>query len=119
MDEKERGEQALHDDRGGRAAGQAVVDAATAELLARVFDALADPSRVRIMSALAGAELCVGDLASILDMSVSAISHQLRLLRAIRVVRGRREGRHVYYALDDEHVHELFRRGLEHVQHGS
>jgi DNA-binding transcriptional ArsR family regulator len=94
-----------------------LVDSATAERLAQVFRAMADPTRVRILSALAEAELCVGDLAGVLEMSISAISHQLRLLRELRVVRKRREGKHIYYALDDEHVRDLFERGLEHVQH--
>jgi ArsR family transcriptional regulator len=88
-----------------------------AEQLAQIFRALADPTRVRIVSVLAEVELCVGDLAAVLGMSVSAVSHQLRLLRELRVVRKRREGKHVYYALDDEHVEDLFARGLEHVRH--
>lgn len=94
-----------------------LVDSATAEQLAQVFRAMADPTRVRILSALSEAELCVGDLAEVLGMSISAISHQLRLLRELRVVRKRREGKHIYYALDDEHVRDLFERGLEHVRH--
>lgn len=103
----------LHDE--GRP--EPLIDSATAEQLAQVFRAMADPTRVRILSALVGAELCVGDLAEVLEMSISAISHQLRLLRELRVVRKRREGKHIYYALDDEHVRDLFERGLEHVQH--
>jgi DNA-binding transcriptional ArsR family regulator len=59
----------------------------------------------------------VGDIATALGMSVSAVSHQLRLLRELRVVRKRREGKHIYYALDDEHVQQLFALGLEHVRH--
>jgi ArsR family transcriptional regulator len=96
---------------------QTPVDLETAERLAKVFHAIADPTRIRILSALAEAELCVSDLAAALGMSISAISHQLRLLRELRVVRKRREGKHVYYALDDDHVRDLFERGLEHVQH--
>lgn len=99
-------------------AGQPLLDALTAERLAQTFRAMADPTRVRILSALAGAELCVGDLADALDMSVSAISHQLRLLRQLRIVRRRRAGRHMYYTLDDEHIRDLFEIGLEHVSHG-
>lgn len=97
--------------------GQLLADPSTAEQLAQVFRAMADPTRVRILSALACAELCVGDLAAALQMSVSAVSHQLRLLRELRVVCKRREGKHIYYALDDEHVQELFALGLEHVKH--
>jgi DNA-binding transcriptional ArsR family regulator len=107
----------LHDEAKAGAACQVLVAPATAEQLAQVFRALADPTRVRIVSALAGAELCVGDLAAVLGMSISAVSHQLRLLRELRVVCKRREGKHIYYALDDEHVSDLFERGLEHVQH--
>jgi DNA-binding transcriptional ArsR family regulator len=110
-------EEALHDEARAEEARQALVTPSTAERLAQVFRALADPTRVRIVSALARAELCVGDLAAVLGMSVSAVSHQLRLLRELHVVRKRREGKHIYYALDDEHVGDLFARGLEHVQH--
>jgi ArsR family transcriptional regulator len=73
---------------------------------------------VRIVSLLADAELCVCDLAVALGMSQSAVSHQLRTLRDLRLVRWRREGRQIYYALDDDHVADLFRRGLDHVAHG-
>lgn len=111
------GEEALHDEARAEEARQSLVLSSTAERLAQVFRALADPTRVRIVSALARAELCVGDLAAVLGMSVSAISHQLRLLRELRVVRKRRDGKHIYYALDDQHVGDLFERGLEHVQH--
>ncbi|HID63765.1 MAG TPA: transcriptional regulator, partial [Anaerolineae bacterium] len=62
-------------------------------------------------------ELCVHELAACLGMSQSAISHQLRTLREMRLVRLRKEGRHVYYALDDEHIHDLLHQGLEHVEH--
>ena len=86
--------------------------------LAETFRALSDPTRLRIVSLLAGAELCVYDLAAVLGMGQSAVSHQLRTLRDLRLVRWRREGRQIFYTLDDEHVADLFRRGLEHVQHG-
>jgi DNA-binding transcriptional ArsR family regulator len=91
---------------------------ATALGLADLFRALADPTRVRILSALAAAEVCVNDLAEALQMGQSAVSHQLSYLREARLVRGRREGRHVYYRLDDDHVRGLFAQGLEHVIHG-
>jgi ArsR family transcriptional regulator len=86
--------------------------------LAETFKALSDPSRVRIVSLLASAELCVCDLAAALGMSQSAVSHQLRTLRDLRLVRWRRDGRQIFYALDDEHVAELFQMGLDHVLHG-
>jgi DNA-binding transcriptional ArsR family regulator len=101
-----------------RRAHACLIDGSAATLLAELFKALADPSRVRIISALTHTELCVHDLAATLGMSQSAVSHQLRSLREMRLVRYRKEGRHVYYQLDDEHIRDLFRRGLEHVEHG-
>jgi DNA-binding transcriptional ArsR family regulator len=94
-----------------------LVDSLSATRLSEIFKALSDPSRVRIISALTHTELCVYDLAAALGMSQSAVSHQLRSLREMRLVRYRKEGRHVYYQLDDEHIGDLFRRGLEHVEH--
>ena len=85
--------------------------------LAETFKAMSDPTRVRILHALSHAELCVGDLAAVLEMTESAVSHQLRLLRGLRVVRARREGKQVYYALDDEHVTRLFQLSMEHLGH--
>jgi ArsR family transcriptional regulator, lead/cadmium/zinc/bismuth-responsive transcriptional repressor len=84
--------------------------------LAETFRVLGDPTRVRILDALAAAELCVCDLATLLGLSESAVSHQLRLLRTMRIVRARREGRMVFYALDDQHVTGLFEQGLQHVE---
>lgn len=86
------------------------------DALAETFRVLGDPTRVRILDALAGAELCVCDLATLLGVSESAVSHQLRLLRTMRIVRSRRAGRMVYYALDDQHVTALFDQGLRHVE---
>jgi DNA-binding transcriptional ArsR family regulator len=85
--------------------------------LAETFEALADPTRVRLVSALVEAELSVGELATLVGMSLSAVSHQLRLLRRLRLVRRRREGRRIFYALDDEHIATIYRCGLDHVQH--
>jgi DNA-binding transcriptional ArsR family regulator len=93
------------------------LDAAMSARLAETFKALADPTRVRMLHALSHAELCVGDLAAVLEMSESAVSHQLRLLRSLRVVRGRRDGKLVFYTLDDEHVARLFQISLEHLGH--
>jgi DNA-binding transcriptional ArsR family regulator len=84
--------------------------------LAEMFRVLGDPTRVRMLDALAAAELCVCDLATLLGVSESAVSHQLRLLRTMRIVRSRREGRMVFYALDDQHVTALFHQGLRHVE---
>ncbi len=87
----------------------------TAFELAQFFQALSDTTRVKIISALAHQELCVCDLANLLGLSVSAVSHQLRMLRNLRLVKLRREGRMVYYSLDDKHVGRVFKQGLEHV----
>ncbi len=100
-----------------RAAQPHLIDGLTATHLARTFEALSDPTRVRIIAALSHTELCVGDLATLLDLNQSAVSHQLRLLRSLRLVKDRKEGRTVFYMLDDDHIHDLFHRGLEHVEH--
>nr|MBO2507585.1 transcriptional regulator [Bacillota bacterium] len=88
------------------------------ERLAEIFGAIADPTRIRILTALSAGERAAGDLARLLGLTPSAVSHQLRLLRNLRLVRKRRVGRHAYYALDDDHVVQLLRQGLEHVRHG-
>lgn len=87
----------------------------TLEALAETFKALGDPTRLRMLTALAEAELCVCDLASLVGISESAASHQLRLLRTLRLVRSRREGRMVHYRLDDDHIVRLLAQGLDHV----
>ena len=84
--------------------------------LADTFSALGDPTRVRILDALSHGELCVCDLAAVLGLSQSAVSHQLRLLRTIRLVKPRREGRIVFYSLDDQHIISIFRQTLQHVE---
>jgi ArsR family transcriptional regulator len=101
-----------------RTANSHIIDEDTAVRLTELFSAFNDPSRVRIISALAGCEMNVGTLAAAVHLSESAVSHQLRGLRQMRLVRTRKAGRQVYYCLDDEHVADLYRRGLEHVQHG-
>lgn len=98
-------------------AQQVLLDGLTATYLADTFKALADPTRVRIVSVLVATELCVCDLAATLGMTQSAISHQLSLMRTMRLVKSRKEGRMVYYTLDDEHIRDLFQRGMEHVKH--
>jgi len=101
-----------------RQAQAQLLDELAASQLAELFQALGDATRVRIISALWVGELCVCDLAATLGMSQSAISHQLRLLRQLHLVKRRKEGQIVYYALDDEHVSSLFGEGLDHVRHG-
>src|SRR5690349_8535294 len=83
--------------------------------LADTFSALGDPTRVRILDALSHGELCVCDLAAVLKLSQSAVSHQLRLLRGMRLVRPRRDGRVVFYSLDDQHIMSIFKQTLQHV----
>jgi len=83
-----------------------------------IFKMLADPNRLRLLHALSQEELCVCDLAALVDVSDSAVSHQLRLLRNARLVKYRREGKMVYYQLDDEHVESLLQEGLRHAEEG-
>ena len=86
--------------------------------LAELFKALGDPTRIRIMDALAKGEFCVCDLVELLKLSQSATSHQLRVLRNNHLVKYRREGKMVYYSLDDSHVLALYREGIEHISEG-
>jgi len=91
----------------------------TVERLSRLFSALADPTRLKILNALmVTKELCVCDLAVIADLSVSAVSHQLRLLRDRDLVHARRDGRMVYYSLADDHISTLMATGTEHANEG-
>jgi len=109
--------EAPHLDHGSSAARrQRLMPSRTVEALADTFRVLGDPTRVRILDALSCGELCVCDIASLAGISESAVSHQLRLLRGMRLVRPRRAGRLVYYALDDQHIIELLRQALTHVE---
>jgi DNA-binding transcriptional ArsR family regulator len=92
------------------------MDARTAEAVADIFKLLGDPTRVRILGVLAHGERCVTDLAAQVGLSESAVSHQLRLLRAARLVRVRRDGRNAHYALDDHHVIGLLHDTRRHVE---
>ena len=83
--------------------------------VSELFRVFGDSTRARIICALSISELCVGDLAALLSMTQSAISHQLRILKQSRLVRSRREGKVVYYVLADEHVKELFNVAFDHV----
>jgi DNA-binding transcriptional ArsR family regulator len=84
--------------------------------VADTFRILGDPTRIRILDALSGGELCVCDIAGLASISESAVSHQLRLLRGMRLVKSRRAGRLVFYALDDHHIIELLRQAHTHVE---
>lgn len=86
------------------------------ERLAEIFGVLADPTRLKICMFLSESELCVCDLAAMLGISESAVSHQLRLLRSLRIVKYRRDGKMAFYTLDDSHVTALIRQGLDHAR---
>ena len=94
------------------------LDEQLASRTAELFRALGDTSRVRIVSVLADGEMNVGSLADAVGISESAISHHMRGLRQMRLVRARKDGRQVFYALADDHILDLFERGLDHVLHG-
>jgi ArsR family transcriptional regulator len=93
------------------------IEPALAEQLAELFKAYSDPSRLRIIATLLDDERIVGEIAAIVGISESAVSHHLRGLRQLNLVRGRREGRLVHYSLADEHVSQLYRMGLDHLTH--
>jgi ArsR family transcriptional regulator len=99
-----------------RSAAPAPIDEGSVAALAETFRLLGDATRVRILDAVSRDELCVRDISRQLGVSQSAVSHQLRLLRSVRLVRPRRAGRRVFYTLDDHHIVKLFAEGLEHVQ---
>lgn len=99
-----------------RSVARALVSRTAAADLAHTFALLGDPTRARVVHALSVNELCVSDLARLLGVSQSALSHQLRLLRDRRLVAVRREGRHLFYRLQDEHIRALVDMGLSHVR---
>lgn len=84
--------------------------------MAELFKVFGDSTRMKIISALLQDELCVGDIAVITNSTPSAISHQLRVLKQAKLVKFRKEGKVVYYSLDDEHVKEIYEKGREHVE---
>lgn len=99
---------------------QEPISPAEGEQIADLFKLLGDPNRTRVLYALRQAgELCVGDLAETVDASETSVSHALRLLRTAGVVRNRRDGRNVYYRLDDDHVRMLLDLSREHLRHGA
>nr|WP_276662957.1 metalloregulator ArsR/SmtB family transcription factor [Syntrophomonas wolfei] len=106
--------QCIHEDKVNLARRERLAED-TVMALADIFKTLGDATRLRILSALMQQELCVCDLAAVIDMSDSAVSHQLRVLRSQKLVKFRREGKVVYYSLADDHVRTLFAQGLEHV----
>ena len=94
------------------------LDQHTATQVAELFGTLGDASRVRIVAALLNSEQNVSSLANVVGISASAVSHHMRVLRQMRFVRAKKKGREVIYCLDDEHIADLFLRGLDHIQHG-
>lgn len=80
-----------------------------------IFDMFSDSTRLKIMSALFVSELCVGDLAALLEMSTSAVSHQLASLKKTKMVRTRKRGRMVYYSMADDHIKNIYRMAYEHI----
>lgn len=105
----------IHLDRVNRARTEAIRKKEL-EHLARTYRVMGDPSRLKIIMALAGGEMCVCDLAAYSNLSESAVSHQLRQLKDLAIVRNRREGKILYYRLDDSHVSDLLKTGLEHIR---
>ena len=99
------------------AVGSSLLSDDTATRISDIFSALADPTRIRIISLLMENEICVGDLCLLLDMTQPAISHHLRIMRNLRVVSSRKEGRHVFYTLADQHIKDIFSMSAEHVAH--
>ncbi|MEJ5253708.1 MAG: metalloregulator ArsR/SmtB family transcription factor [Armatimonadota bacterium] len=95
---------------------QSLPDSLTLARMSEIFGALGDPTRLRIVLALCRQPLCVHDLSQTLGVSESAVSHQLRTLRMLRLVTSRRAGKRVYYSLDDAHVYRLIEEGLKHAQ---
>ena len=84
--------------------------------VSELFKVFGDVTRTKILSALFETELCVCDITQIVKMSMSAVSHQLRILRQTKIVKSRRCGKEVYYSLDDEHISQIYRMALEHLK---
>ena len=84
--------------------------------LAELYKVFGDSTRIKILFALYESEMCVCDIAALLNMTQSAISHQLRVLKQSKLVKFRRDGKEVYYALDDEHIFKILAQGLEHIK---
>lgn len=94
-----------------------ILDLNTADLIASTFKGLGDSTRLRLLAILLQGETCVSDLAELTCLSQSAVSHQLRVLRNLRFVSARRDGKQVFYQIDDEHIEGLFKLALEHSYH--
>lgn len=97
---------------------QRMINEPSANRLAELFKALGDPTRIKLIGALLHQELCVHDLSVLLEMGQSAVSHQLRYLRNMRMVKRRKSGKTVFYSLDDSHIEQIFLQTLQHLEHG-
>ena len=98
-----------------RSAAKAVVDHDQIVDLSEIFKVLSDPTRLKIVMALVKEDLCTFDIAQVLGITESAVSHQLRLLKTLRLVKHRKEGKMVFYSLDDEHIEDLIRIAMRHI----
>ena len=94
---------------------QPIPEKETLEAIAELFKAFADPTRVQILSLLQQQERCVGDIAEMINISQSAISHQLRILKQMHLIKFRRDGKNILYSLADDHVRTILEMGLEHI----
>ena len=94
-----------------------IPDKQTMEAIAELFKGFCDPTRVHILSLLQEEELCVTDISEKVELSQSAVSHQLRLLKQMHLIKFRREGKNILYSLADDHVRTILQMGLEHVMH--
>ncbi|BBO79132.1 transcriptional regulator [Desulfosarcina widdelii] len=105
----------IHLERVARARAEAIAEK-DVDRLAQTYKIMGDPTRLKIILALRGGEMCVCDIAAFIGLSESAVSHQLRRLRDLSLVRSRRDGQVLYYSLDDEHVVDLITTGLSHIK---
>jgi|GEM_PF-102892 len=117
QDQQERCESSCSGTKVGTALRERQLAEETVFGVAELFKALGDPTRVKIIYTLLQRELCVHDLSEALDMGQSAVSHQLRYLRNLHIVKRRKEGKTVYYSLDDMHIEQIFVQTLQHLQH--
>ena len=113
----ERSEECAHSDLPLHDVKRLMITEDSANRLAELFKALGDPTRIKLIGALLHRELCVHDLAPLLDMGQSAVSHQLRYLRNMRMVKRRKSGKTVFYSLDDSHIEQIFLQTLQHLEH--
>ena len=94
----------------------AIPEKETLEAIAELFKAFGDPTRVQILSHLQQREMCVGDIAEAVELSQSAISHQLRILKQMHLIKFRRDGKNILYSLADDHVRTIVSQGMEHIE---